>query len=700
MTGAAESAGNAGDTDTTTVSAAEIARLAGVGRAAVSNWRRRYDDFPPPMSGTETNPSFDLTQVRGWLEQHGKLTGTRSVEAVWQLMETVRGQLDIADTVAFVGAALSVVTSAPEEADAPDVRLDDRIRAVFTRATGEEPPELPGVDTFGSALTGLAELAQEQGDPQETFERFYQRFLTSVSRQFTATPEGLAELMVDLAGRPSGTVFDPACGAGTLLRAALHRGNGTQVAGQELSAGLGRIGGVRLALCGTDPDIRLGDALRADAFPDLRAEAVVVNPPFNQRDWGVDELEFDARWEYGLPAKGDSELAWLQHALAHTRPGGSVVMLLPPGAASRRSGRRIRAELLRRGALRAAIGLPAGMAPPMGIPLTLWVLRRPVEGQPAPTDVFLMDAAEAVPEPDWARVREAVLDAYDAYTSGHTAPGDEAGHWRAVPVVDLLGGDVDPTPSRHLAAPAPDVSRLGDATAELSTLAARLPTLLPDLTPDQPGPRATVTVHDLVRRGQVELLQTASRRDTEEEDDPHAPFGFAAPDVISGGPPSRRVPEEADPVRVRPGDVLVPRAVTTPAARVVDEAEADTPTAGNVVVLRPDLEAIDPWFLSGVFSGSAIARRSTSSSRRPATLDARRVELPRLPLADQRRIGAAFRQLTEFRRVLENLSRTGEDVWRTMTDGLIDGALRLPAENPDEAPHSHRGHHDQGGSTS
>ncbi|RNL84237.1 N-6 DNA methylase [Halostreptopolyspora alba] len=679
-------AGSVPDTgDAATVSAAEIARLAGVGRAAVSNWRRRYGDFPEPVGGTDTSPSFDLREVRGWLERQGKLVRAPSVESVWQLMDAARGRLDAADAVAFAGAALLVATSERDTAGMADTELDDRIRAVFTAVPDTGAPELPPVHTFRETLDALAELAREEGGPQEAFERLYERFLTSVTRQFTATPDELAELMVDLAGRPEGTVFDPACGAATLLRTALLRGRGVRPVGQEANAGLARIGVVRLALAGTEPDIRAGDSLREDAFPDLHADAVLVNPPFNQRDWGVEALEFDARWEYGLPAKGDSELAWVQHALARARPGGAVVVVLPPGVASRRSGRRIRAELLRRGALRAVVALPAGLAPPMGIPLTVWVLRRPAEGEPAPSDVLVVDAATTIAEPAWPEVREAVLDAYEPFAAGRETGGEEAGYWRAVPVVDLLGEDVDLTPARHLTPAAPDVSGLGESREALAELAGRLPGLLPEVTEESPGSRATVTVHDLVRRGQLELLRAPVHRRGEEDTAAEAFLAFTLKEVLSGGPPSQRIPEGADTVRVRAGDVLVPRIVTNPpAARVVGDTEAGTPVAEHVAVLRPALDALDPWFLAAVFSDSDI-RRYSATLRRTASfsfIEIRRVELPRLPLPEQRRIGAAFRRLQEFRDVLKRLSRTGDGIQRTMIDGLIHGALRPAPDDP------------------
>src|SRR5262249_56634019 len=92
-----------------------------------------------------------------------------------------------------------------------------------------------------------------------------------------------------------------------------------------------------------------GDSLRDDEFRDLRAEVVLCHPPWGVQDWGSDELADDPRWRYGTPPRSEPELAWLQHALAHLRPGGRAVLLLPPAVASRPSGRRIRAELVRKG---------------------------------------------------------------------------------------------------------------------------------------------------------------------------------------------------------------------------------------------------------------------------------------------------------------------------------------------------------------
>lgn len=231
-------------------------------------------------------------------------------------------------------------------------------RAVHAPSPAELLPSVP-------LLRAAAELAAGTGI-QETFEFLLGRQLDANPRQYTLTPPGLAELMaalVETGERPARTVLDPAAGTGALLRAV---GRPAALYAQENDLDLAALTALRLALhtdTGCALAARTGDTLRADAFPQLAADAVLCHPPFNERNWGHDELAYDPRWEYGFPARTESELAWVQHALAHLREGGTAVLLMPPAAASRRSGRRIRADLLRRGALRAVIALPAGAAP-------------------------------------------------------------------------------------------------------------------------------------------------------------------------------------------------------------------------------------------------------------------------------------------------------------------------------------------------
>ncbi|WP_055417312.1 N-6 DNA methylase, partial [Streptomyces pactum] len=517
---------------------------------------------------------------------------------------------------------------------------------------------------------------------RQTFEFLLGRHLAANPRQYTLTPADLAGLMAELAG-PARTVLDPACGTGALLRAATQAGPAPRpeqadqrLCAQDDASGLAALTALRLALH-TRAGIRAaaGDTLRADAFPELRADAVLCHPPFNERNWGHDELAYDARWEYGFPARTESELAWVQHALARLRDGGTAVLLMPPAAASRRSGRRIRADLLRRGALRAVVALPVGAAPPYNIPLHLWVLRRP-EKAPAQPEVLLADVGQFAGEgrggPDWRAVRDAVLDAWRGFDrAGHL--DDRPGLARSLPVIELLDDDVDLAPARHLPPPSATdgAGRLTDVRDRLGET-LRLTVGLTPAAADtaQPAPRWPLTTVGELARGGALVLRTGGNGG-------HARVPVLTDhDVLAGTGPTGTLPEsDEEPALTEPGDVVVPVLGGGSVARVIDDATAGAALGRNLVLLRPDPAALDPWFLAGFLRGTANNRQASSYASTATRLDVRRLQLPRLPLDAQHRYGARFRALDEFERALRLAGRLGEQLVRGMYDGLTDGTV-------------------------
>ncbi|MGG2462555.1 N-6 DNA methylase [Streptomyces sp. RGM 3693] len=703
------------------MTAAGIARLAGVGRAAVSNWRRRHADFPKPVGGTETSPAFALRDVEQWLRDQGKLAEVPARERVWQ--QLVGHPAGAAAALRQVGAVLLLVHERPAawrelRGAADDTELTGVLPAMLESVlTGRLGPEHPVRGLTRAALAHSAALVRAAGDLATTdgaaaaYGFLLGRHLDANPRQYTLTPPGPAALMAELAASagPPTTVLDPACGAGGLLAAAHPLSHPAPDAapltlhGQDADPDLAALTALRLALeaPGAEVRVRAADTLRADAFPQLAADAVLLHPPFNERNWGHDELAYDPRWEYGFPARTESELAWVQHALARLRPGGTAVLLMPPAAASRRSGRRIRADLLRRGALRAVIALPAGAAPPNNIPLHLWVLRKP-GGTPSPVpQLLVVDTAPAAKpsasfEPggtptagrdkfDWQTVRATAVDAwrdFDRDGGIEEVPGVR----RSLAAIDLLGDDVDLAPARHLPPPAAaggpaELARVHDRlTATLARTTALTPHPGADATAPQP-PAARwplTTVGELARTGAL-VLRTGGAGTT-------APGG-AAPavltdhDVIGGLAPSGTLPETPtgtppeEPVLVQEGDVIVPVLGGGATARVVDETTAGTALGRNLTLLRPDTAALDPWFLAGFLRGTANNRQASSYASTATRLDVRRLQLPRLPLAEQRRYGRRFADLATFENALRLASRLGEQLVQGLHDGLTDGSV-------------------------
>ncbi|WP_328888664.1 N-6 DNA methylase [Streptomyces sp. NBC_00316] len=721
--------------NSTEVTAAGIARLAGVGRAAVSNWRRRHADFPKPVGGTETSPSFALPEVEQWLRAQGKLAEVPLRERVWQ--QLAGHPAGAVPALVHTGCALLYVRDRPTAwleitavsdermAEVLHLALGDLLTARFGPAAADTTPgtspqadretgwvravRAPGRDELLPSvplLRAAAELAAETGAHQ-AFEFLLGRQLDANPRQFTLTPPGLAELMAALVGtgsRPARTVLDPATGTGALLRAVSRP---SALYAQDADPDLAALSALRLALNSAPESctlaVRAGDTLRADAFPQLAVDAVLCHPPFNERNWGHDELAYDPRWEYGFPARTESELAWVQHALAHLREGGTAVLLMPPAAASRRSGRRIRADLLRRGALRAVVALPAGAAPPYGIPLHLWVLRKPGAGVRPSPELLLVDTSEptepatATPAPggrdrlDWQAVHSAVLDAWKPFdraerngagagpdgAAGRTGR-DRPGVSRVVPVIELLDDDVDLAPARHLPPPT-----AGGGPAELTHVRSRLTDTLRQtaaLTPSPADPSdparwPLTTVGELARAGALQLRTGGSGTGQGPVLTEHDVLGSTAPSgTLPAAPATTDGPPE-EPVLVEPGDVVVPVLGGGTVARVIDEATAGAALGRNLQLLRPDPAALDPWFLAGFLRGTANNRQASSYASTATRLDARRLQLPRLPLAEQQRYGAQFRALAAFEDALRLAGRLGGQLVQGMYDGLTDGTV-------------------------
>jgi type I restriction-modification system DNA methylase subunit/predicted DNA-binding transcriptional regulator AlpA len=513
------------------VTASEVARLCGVQPSAVSNWRKRFADFPRPVG---TAPSggdlFRRAEIDQWLRRRGRIHKPFSVaaEQLWAVSDRLRGTATAGALAGLVAVAAAFIHLVRREGDsvADHFRAEPEELARWVRtATADlevSDPALAGL--FGPLVAAKPmdlRLLLDSANSLETASELAAAVDAALDRGLRygefqyRTPEAATNVIVELA-RARGIVLDPAAGSGEfLIRAASHPD--TQVFGEEINEDARRIGVSRLLLRGVEPRIALGDSLVADAYEDLRADIVMCDPPAGVRLDVGGLLPGDPRWRLlgslEAPSSRAADFAWLGHVIHHLKEDGRGYVLLPPGTLFHGGAEaRFRAELLRQGTIEAVVALPVT---PGTVPSSsLWIVRPPTS---TPADVLLIEAQEGggtSPAQLTERIAKAVGRRRDDPAGFEPTPGFAT----TVSVLELLSGDASLLPSRWVSGPELlDPSSMFSAVrrAIADTESAR--TLLPAAPPsvriqatDEPPER--FRVGELIEHGLASLIRPARLR--------------------------------------------------------------------------------------------------------------------------------------------------------------------------------------------
>ena len=213
------------------------------------------------------------------------------------------------------------------------------------------------------------------------------------------TPRCVVKLLVEMIEPWHGRVYDPCCGSSGMFVQSVEfirahaNGNGNpstgsgqarkaradiSIYGQESNYTTWRLAQMNLAIRGIDGQIAQGDTFHNDRFPDLKADFILANPPFNISDWGGERLRDDPRWRYGTPPPGNANFGWVQHMVHHLAPAGVAGFVLANGSmSSNQSGEgEIRKALIEADLVDCMIALPGQLFYSTQIPACLWFLRR------------------------------------------------------------------------------------------------------------------------------------------------------------------------------------------------------------------------------------------------------------------------------------------------------------------------------------
>jgi type I restriction enzyme M protein len=201
------------------------------------------------------------------------------------------------------------------------------------------------------------------------------------------TPRSVVRLLVEMIEPYKGRVFDPCCGSGGMFVQSeafvlAHGGKlgDVSIYGQESNHTTWRLAMMNLAIRGIEADITWneGGSFLQDAYPDLKADFILANPPFNDSEWGAESLRDDKRWRFGAPRASSANYAWIQHFVHHLAPAGSAGFVMSNGAlSSNTSGEgAIRKALVDDDLVECIVTLPSQLFYSTQISASLWILTR------------------------------------------------------------------------------------------------------------------------------------------------------------------------------------------------------------------------------------------------------------------------------------------------------------------------------------
>jgi type I restriction enzyme M protein len=221
----------------------------------------------------------------------------------------------------------------------------------------------------------------------QVYEYFLAQFASAEGKkggQFY-TPSRVVRVLVEMLAPYKGRVYDPCCGSGGMFVSSekfieAHSGKlgDISIYGQESNYTTWRLAKMNLAIRGIDAQIAHGDTFHNDRHPDLKADWVLANPPFNDSDWRGELLKGDKRWLYGVPPASNANFAWIQHFIYHLAPTGLAGFVLANGSMSSNQSNEgeIRKGIIEADLVDCMVALPGQLFYATQIPVCLWFIAR------------------------------------------------------------------------------------------------------------------------------------------------------------------------------------------------------------------------------------------------------------------------------------------------------------------------------------
>jgi len=242
-------------------------------------------------------------------------------------------------------------------------------------------------------LIGTIGLGDAENRSKDILGRVYEYFLAQFASaegkkggQFY-TPRCVVQVLVEMLSPYKGRVYDPCCGSGGMFVQSEkfieeHGGKVGDISiyGQESNPTTWKLAKMNLAIRSIDANLggEQADSFHRELHPDLKADYIMANPPFNSKDWGGERLRDDKRWRFGIPPTGNANFAWVQHFIHHLAPTGLAGFVLANGSmSSNQSGEgEIRKKIIEADLVDCMVALPGQLFYSTTIPVCLWFIAR------------------------------------------------------------------------------------------------------------------------------------------------------------------------------------------------------------------------------------------------------------------------------------------------------------------------------------
>lgn len=671
------------------VSTSDIAELVDERLPVVSTWRSRFktgdNAFPEPVGGSPSRPLFDLGDVRDWVSRNRPekdLAARLLPIQVWSAVRELSDQgLDQFDLVYWVHLLLHArkcaIAARPASTTipipAPEAPLGGPASSVHAEAFGTVESLIEAADSgdlvpvSDFTLTRLTSGYGRGGGDTGAVDSPIAKILGAATRAVAAARAVHREL-------PRGpVVYDPACGIGeTLIQtyAVLSAfGQEARLAGTEINERVAVIASIRLVLRDIAADIdvadTLGTALRDDVHPDL----VVVEPPLGLR-WAGVWNSGDPRARFGVPSAASADLAWVVDAVARLEKNSRGFVLTSVGALSRGGvEERVRAALVRTGAVESIIVLPPKLLQYTSIPLALWVLQAPSHDD-ANRLVELLDASDPQREEgggferaEWVRERIAywVIDPLAADPS-------EGVRAAKVHLDDLMDARVDLTPGRWTAEP--DTEGLSEVLVEAQSVLDGEVSSFPSSAPyfgGLPAAADIIVVSDLTDFPESREAKLWSGRGVTNDEAP--PETITPRDIADHKLPlGQSSPEEGSGFWTNPGDIVF---TTMSKVRAMVDVEGGHRIGTGVHALRlMENSRFEPEYVAmclGATWNRRLFQGATIKHVRPGDL-----EIPLLPRSEQRAWMGQLSEVADLTRRAKTLA-----IWTAAVEEGAQNFLRF-----------------------